>query len=241
MSLLIRHRLVHAPRVAAPPPPVPGRPVAATGAPILFHSGDEVNAYALRMDVAINALYQDMRAKTVHTPPSAYRATADKMPDTFANASIKAALYAEAKKMEAREVGRSPDQIARELAFGRDYHVFYKDWRDWYVAHQSGWTLYASMWDTIEVYDSQYRQYYARFRDDVKIKPSAPLPPSNPEIDAEHPGTLTTATKNALGTIPWTIALVVVGGLVLYALVSKSSGGGASVPRALPEHEPEAA
>lgn len=243
MSLLLRHHLVH--RTPGPPPTT-----ARAGAPLIFHSGDEVSAYAQRIDIAIEALYQDMRRKIVYATPGALRATGDHLPETPFKANAKAALYAEAATMQAREAGRSPEQIAKEVAFGRDYVPFYSNWKQWLHDHQSGWTLYASMWDSIEVYDSQYHVFYNRFKNDLKVTPSGPPALTNPEIDKEHPGTLTTATKNALGSIPWTtIAVVVVGGVIAYTLLSKGKGdgggggrevtvigGGGDTSHMLPEH-----
>lgn len=176
--------------------------------------------------------------------------------DEFAAEKKKAvdALNQIASSLETRAKTRSSAQVEAEQAFGTDYELFVGRWKTFFNVQKAeepdsvlatiftiivspvagagkiiyGQVTVRSAWTQIEGFESEFRRYYARFKE-LGYTPSSAPPPSNEDIAKEHPG-------GGLGSlvpkidVPWgTIAVLGVAGFLGYTWLTKG-GGSASAP-----------
>lgn len=198
---------------------------ARAGAPFLL-SGDDVRARATRLDSHIESLHGDMRASLVYADPAkleadakAFRAKILADPTnvmTSAWAGVADAFEKEAVLLRAKIASKGAAQVESELSWSRGYQLFYDRWKNFNTKIQGPTSILGGLgpskaWDMIDGYDVEFRKWYSTFPG----KPSAPMPPTEKEIEAAHPD------KPLIGKIidiPWT-PILIIGGIAAVAFL----------------------
>lgn len=219
-----------------------GARTVSTGVALIFHSLSETDAYARRIDSAIESLYRDMRNQTVYADPDAFEREAIAV-ESYAPA-LANKLRAEGKILEKRAKKKSDSRIAKEESFGIDYTTFYEDWKTFYHSAQDDYHLTSSLWDTIETYDTLFRKNYDRFAEGIGT-PSGPKPPTNEDIEKDHPDSDVAAKLGkvavSLSGILWPLVIggaVIGGGVLLWKFAPDSKKTIEAKPE--PKSEPKA-
>lgn len=215
-------------RTGAASPGLELRAIGNRSAPFLL-SGDDVRARATGLDGHIQSLYDDMTTTLVYLDPTKLENDAKEYRKKFAASpyNIKAAIWAgtadilekEAASLRARMASKTAEQVAVELTWSRGYALFFHRWKSFNGTIQGPTSIIggigpAKAWNMIDGYDVEFRKWYSTFPG----KPSAPMPPTEKEIEAAHPD------KPLIGKIidiPWTPILIIGGVLALAFLLPR--------------------
>lgn len=185
---------------------------ATVGGP-LFASREEMQAYAARVNVAVQNFDADVHANLVWTDP----ADLDRLSELYAtspffqNQGLSNLYKAEAAILREREKARSPEQVVKERAFGIAWRTWLGEWWAFKSRVDDLWpVMYAMLWDQIEAHETQYHAFVAQYRQ-LGYKLGAPELATPAEIEKEHPSKPLIGEGGALLQIPWTPILVTAG------------------------------
>jgi hypothetical protein len=237
MSLL--HR-----QIASRSPKARSAPLATTVGAVFYVTKAEAIERGRPTDEGIYSLARDIKTKLVYMDPKVLHDRLDRLdqlekenagtddcsaPDYVHHFGEKCApppsfyetrheLAAEVGFLDERASKLTPDQVSAQISFSSSFFGFESTWDDFYQKIIKGEfdTVGNGTLSMIDDYDSQYRQYVAKYTD-LGYKPTF-VPPKSHAGDTFGP---VISAPSFLSDIPWTGILV--GGLALGGLLLVSS------------------
>lgn len=197
------------------------------GAAPTWTTKEDVDFYANRVDGSIQAFDAEASSKAVteEWDPDAQQALLDKWADSYGSlpGASKTIGRMQARIDWARKarVGKTPEQAAKELEWGRTWRAFVPRWETFMGTERLGGMVeMRAFWNAIEAFETELNDLRKRFAA-LGYVISTPAPPTPEEIAKEHPappsGEPAASLHATLDTVkavaPWVAGAVIVGAI----------------------------
>lgn len=203
------------------------------GAAPTWATSQDVEAFAARVDGSIRAFDAEASSKAVTEDwdPDAQQALLDKWAETYGGFPGAAQTI---RRMQDRidwvrkaRVGKSPEQIAKELEWGRAWRAFVPRWETFLaqpgadcgpgVRWCGGVVEQRAYWAAIEAFETELTELRKRYGA-LGYAISTPAPPTSEDIAKEHPlpptgepaATIHSTLDTIKAAVPWVAGAVVV-------------------------------
>lgn len=183
LPVWVQHR-AHASRVGVSVDVGPSLPSGGGGSPPLMKPGgtgaviteSDVERYIGLLDPLIRSLGNDIEANLVYYDPAYLDDVAKALDVAYAHEQAQETRD-EAAMLRKRAASRSPEKVAREIAFSKEWHAFTPKWtKDKTCGVSDGCIWQSDRWNKIESDDVAFQGYHRNYQA-MGYTPTLGLPP----------------------------------------------------------------